>query len=740
MLAMANSLPDEMISEILSLVLNVPDGLFCDISETDKAWLRVATPLLYHTVVIRSRPQANALATVFKQTSDLGRFVKKLRLEGGFGKCMQQVLECTPNITDLYLSADMWSSDNVSGLVLGLPLLNPTRLIVRDLSTSRGNRFMAQLYSVLAANLDEWTNLTIIMLSHFPFLSPYRQTERGEFARAICASKTLQVVSLQLWPTYENEYHVFNNNEYDVLNKMALSISSLKVVEIRHLLATRESFKINDTRVTPQLRSLVRLVECCPSTTEPVTQKKSSAIPLTPNDNTVFLDPMSTALQSVVDLVWKRIVSFSMFAGDGSLADRWPEKTNSDRLNIMLVSSTFKALALPYLYGYPILLDDIAICQFSARLCAEPALGPHVRELKIRRVALGTRKKSAKSQPDLVPILSRTPGLARLVGDGVSMTLSCATLGVLAQTAGQTLLEFSGFEMDLKDPQAWAHLPAIFRALPALESLSWTAASIEGVPGYVKGSSASRALPSLRFLDVRSTPTFRPAGLLLALSDMQLPALRSVALGPELYDSTQFLSVHGPKITRLEIHDDFDTPDGMSVFALCPALAHLTLHWTCAKIKRARTPDPDPEEDIDEEEVAFLEAARRERDRRAPPPEPTPTLEFPGPYLALEKLVVVKRIQGKSLQTDLLEWRRFFDAIVCEDFPALREVQILYGHLTWPTAEHLIGKSMWVKWAERLLEQNVKLTNSEGVTWRPRLKASRGGGVGSGKGEKRRRA
>jgi hypothetical protein len=100
------------------------------------------------------------------------------------------------------------------------------------------------------------------MLSHFPFLSPYRQRARGEFARAICASKTLQVVSLQLWPIYENDYHVFNNNEYDALNKMALGISSLKAIEIRHLLATRESFKINDTRVTPQLRSLVRLVEC----------------------------------------------------------------------------------------------------------------------------------------------------------------------------------------------------------------------------------------------------------------------------------------------------------------------------------------------------------------------------------------------------------------------------------------------------------------------------------------------
>jgi hypothetical protein len=65
---MAESLPDEPPSEILSPVLQVPDHMFSQISVVSpfgnpasipaspvllvcKAWLRVATPLLYNIVV-----------------------------------------------------------------------------------------------------------------------------------------------------------------------------------------------------------------------------------------------------------------------------------------------------------------------------------------------------------------------------------------------------------------------------------------------------------------------------------------------------------------------------------------------------------------------------------------------------------------------------------------------------------------------------------------------------------------
>ncbi|KAK7020336.1 hypothetical protein R3P38DRAFT_3197662 [Favolaschia claudopus] len=104
-----SSVPEEILAEILSRILNVPDEMFSDTSEISpfagssqsvcallrlgvcKRWLRVATPLLYGTVVIRSKGQANALATVLRE-QNLGRFVRNLRLEGGFGRQVEDIL------------------------------------------------------------------------------------------------------------------------------------------------------------------------------------------------------------------------------------------------------------------------------------------------------------------------------------------------------------------------------------------------------------------------------------------------------------------------------------------------------------------------------------------------------------------------------------------------------------------------------------------------------------------------
>jgi hypothetical protein len=240
---------------------------------------------------------------------------------------------------------------------------------------------------------------------------------------------------------------------------------------------------------------------------------------------------MSSAPQFVVDLVWERILFFAMFAADvkppceGSL---WPEITNSNRLNILLVSKTFKVcivywlaaivslifilqtLALPYLYGYPIFLDDISLQKFSARLCADPTLGLHIRELRISRLSVPKRRKS-KFQPDLIPIFSRAPGLTRLLGRDISLTWNA--FGVLARTVGETLAEFTGFGIE-SDPQIKRHLPTIFKELPALQSLGWNADGAV-VADQAPGSSTEGALPSLGFLTVESS------GLLPALSLMR---------------------------------------------------------------------------------------------------------------------------------------------------------------------------------------------------------------------------
>ncbi|KAJ7053845.1 hypothetical protein C8F01DRAFT_995974 [Mycena amicta] len=127
------SLPDEILSEILSPALKVPDDVFCDTTPGQspfanytesssaclvvcKSWLRVATPLLYNVVILRSKAQAKALAGALAQNAELGRFIKKLRVEGGFGPSMHTVLRCAPNISDLYLTFEVYSPDNTDGI------------------------------------------------------------------------------------------------------------------------------------------------------------------------------------------------------------------------------------------------------------------------------------------------------------------------------------------------------------------------------------------------------------------------------------------------------------------------------------------------------------------------------------------------------------------------------------------------------------------------------------------------
>jgi hypothetical protein len=114
------SLPDEIISEILSPALHVSDDLLCDTSPASsfatygkststflfvcKDWLRVSTPLLYNVVVLHSKAQPKALDTTLKKNPDLGRYIKKLCVEGGFGPSMRGILKNAPNITEISIS------------------------------------------------------------------------------------------------------------------------------------------------------------------------------------------------------------------------------------------------------------------------------------------------------------------------------------------------------------------------------------------------------------------------------------------------------------------------------------------------------------------------------------------------------------------------------------------------------------------------------------------------------------
>ncbi|KAJ6447344.1 hypothetical protein C8R47DRAFT_1274525 [Mycena vitilis] len=91
---------------------------------------------------------------------------------------------------------------------------------------------------------------------------------------------------------------------------------------------------------------------------------------------------------------------------------------------------------------------------------------------------------------------------------------------------------------------------------------------------------------------------------------------------------------------------------------------------------------------------------------------------YSGPNtLALETITF--KLEGRMRGAEK-KWTTFFDRFNINTFPALR--QISNPCIRWPTTEHDIAKSSWVRWAEDLLDHNVKLIDGKGVGWRRRLK------------------
>ena len=143
---MAHKLADEVLTMILSPPLLVPDALFADTgpispfsrathSSSDvllvcKRWMRFATPALYHTLILRSAPQAKALAAALKRNPAFGAHVRRLRLEGAYGANVSNIVKAAPNIVDFCFTLALYADANVKGLVDALRLLNPERVIL----------------------------------------------------------------------------------------------------------------------------------------------------------------------------------------------------------------------------------------------------------------------------------------------------------------------------------------------------------------------------------------------------------------------------------------------------------------------------------------------------------------------------------------------------------------------------------------------------------------------------------
>ncbi|KAJ6478582.1 hypothetical protein C8R47DRAFT_638137 [Mycena vitilis] len=666
---MANHLPDEIISEILSPALRVSDATFSALTHTgdspfmtfsesssaflvvSKAWLRVATPLLYNVVVLRSKAQAQALAATLKANPTLGRFIKKLRVEGGYAISMLKILQSSKNLTDLFLSLEIAPYDNACGLIRGLPLVDPVRVIIGD--SSYYDR-AEQLLGALEKCIQTWKNLAVL---ETPVLANGNYHSL-EFAKALVQAPSIDTLIIR-GHRYHHQHAV---PEYMQIVAASPSLKRIQIESPPRRLSSYEATSIQKlkdaVRKDPKLAALVGWVDNSPT---------DDASPSGP-----FVYPVRLAANPVQeDNIWRRVLYFAVCCDS---SPRYPRR----RLAPLLVCKTFARLALPYLYTNPVLQSARALDSFASQLTKQPSLGLHVRRLSLNHlgsasVGLGSLKGKDLAIDVFSSIVKHTSALTDLHGvPSCRQPITWKEFSDLGKSAGTGLQSFQGLSVS-KTPSAAD--PGVFALFPQLRDFVWDSEMVfETGPNVIPANVFS--------LLVSVTISKFEASFLHLLSHLELPALQIAVFPATALGGARFFKRHGAKLCELSVSVPQLMDPNLSIWHNCPSLTVLGVSCDLN-----HSPD-----------------------------------KISGTHALLERLVF--RVPAH----DLLQKHR--DAVfkLCSSpdwtkaFPRLREVEHPRCH--WPTEEHEISKSDWVRWAELLLEGSggIHLVGPTRVHWLPRLK------------------
>ncbi|KAF7367512.1 hypothetical protein MSAN_00814200 [Mycena sanguinolenta] len=663
------SLPEEILSEILSVALAVPDEVFSDngpdpspfatLEEPSssfllvcKAWFRCGCRQLYKVIVLRSTAQAKALAQVLSNTAELGQYVEKLRVEGGYGASMRTILKCSPNISHLFLALDITAGDATTGLCDGLPLINPTCVILRHKCyTYLNNKMMRNLTSTLGDCFSRWDNLQVIDLPR-ALLSP--DPRFRTIFDSLKKSITLHTV-------------VIPEADYADASQVALRLkeTGLRNIKVKNPIRNKWEVKYGffdhfaeDPTVTAMLQYTVVEEKLPPSRAKEKTVQPTNIQPsVAPSPNSSFI-PMDSASVAVRESVWKRVLYFAMFILEQE-ADIY-RKDLPQRLPLLLVSKTFNKLALPHYYSFVSLKSARTIPKFLHILVNHPTVGPQV------RVIFGSLGRPQAPDP-MATILSLTSRLQQFhhrsyvtrYESGLEFRsrsieepsiLSWDAFAALAKSSGSTLREFSqqvehGYEL-------WP--TQVFNRFTQLTSLDW------------------------------KSP--------IEFDSIQLSSLQRLTLSENISDATKLLHSCGSTLAELTLVFEAVKNLDINLFVLCPNLTFVVM---CFKISSNILPHVT---DFVSESIAHHHLTRFK-------------FKFPENYWSSNR---------NRRHTSC--WDDIFEALPTH-FPNLREIQLT--GFAWPKTEREIAKSFWVKLAERFLESGVTMMDADGKKWRGRLESKR---------------
>ncbi|KAJ7160943.1 hypothetical protein C8R46DRAFT_1000879 [Mycena filopes] len=314
-----------------------------------KSWLRVATPLLYHVVILRSKAQAQALAATLKANPELGGFIRKLRAEGGYAISMFKILQASTKITDLFLCVDLSSADNACGFCKGLHLLDPVRIILTNMhpwgggATKNGQK----LVEALEKCVRTWKKLAVFQLDHTLGVA------EGGLATALSEAPNLSTVVVS-----DHRRYLRQVPEY---MRLIAKNPALKLIRLdppanyaldANPLQSRHQF-YNDAESDNTLSALLDLANLrravpAPDPTEP---DDGPSIP--------FVYPARLAADPVQeDVIWSRVLYFALY--DDPSIPRYVFSHSSPVFTPLLVCKLFQRIGTPHLYESPFLSTEHA--------------------------------------------------------------------------------------------------------------------------------------------------------------------------------------------------------------------------------------------------------------------------------------------------------------------------------------------------------------------------------------------
>ncbi|KAJ7049920.1 hypothetical protein C8F01DRAFT_1180947 [Mycena amicta] len=699
----SETLPYEIISEILSPLLKVPDELFSNNKAVSpfaqylvvcKKWLHAATPLLYNIVVLRSLAQAEALAKVLAAHNGLGNHIRKLRVEGGYGDAMLTILGSAPHLTDLFLSLEIWSGNSTDGLCQGLPLVNPTRLIIHEGTLMRRSKMVTNLIDAVGTAItDSWDNLTC-------FTSPYiREIEFN--SRAACFFEPLAQAGRLRTVT------VIREDALDWVYPLIKTCPLESVGFQDHKFWWRPPGQAPPR--DPTLERLIANYEQVNPRPLPAQTKPAEDSSIRPTLNPLF-SPMKHASEDVQDAIWSRILDFALEVKERAWVEvnvPRPPLLPVSRLQLLCVCKRFLRLGRPLYYA------NISFTPTQSTIDKlDKLLSDTDAPIEVQTIHSAAYRRAWFTWEIFEKLLDRSGAALRDCGvhvDAAIEPLQDENLppGPLALTLNLNLYARTRILRSIDARE-------MLSKLPNLRRLQWSCKTEFRIPD----DEDVGELPKLEHLWIRVTdPTF-----LDVLAAARLPSLTKLHATTNTVNYGPFLSAHGASLTELGVSvtilDEMWCVRGSEsqrLAALCPNLVELVVTWPDGHNSKAAPPRNGflPVEWC--ADTPALSRSRRARTSSAPTPD-----QATSKFTRLTKITLLVRWFPHA-NKKLAAWGDYLLKFDPSESPVLEELHV--QALQWPTKERDIEHSLFVRAAESLLERGIHLAGDKGVRWRPRLRS-----------------